>query len=271
MKRRRLAFLVLGAVLAASAAAAQIQRGRFAYPIRWARPESFDGAFLFCRVIFRNNPAGDGGNWSVDYPRADLNLPFRLGELTKTSISREPDGSINHVVVRLTDQELFHCPFIMMTEVGAAYFDQSEAAGLRDYLLKGGFLWADDFWGSYAWDVWANEIAKVLPPGEYPIVSLPLTHTLFHTLYDVTKIPQIPSIGHWLGSGGGTSERGFDSAEPHVRAILDANGRVMVLITHNTDFGDAFEREGDSHQYFLEFAGVGYAFGVDALLYAMTH
>ena len=259
------------AVLVASTAVAQFGRGRGRYPVRWATPESFDGAFLFCRVIFRNNPNGDGGNWAVDYPRADLNLPFRLAELTRTPISREPGGSINHVVVRLTDNELFRCPFIMMTEVGAAYFDNAEAAGLRDYLLKGGFLWVDDFWGHYAWDVWESEIAKVLPRGEYPIVDLPLSHALFHTLYDVRRVPQIPSINYWLGSGGGTSERGVDSAEPHVRAILDRRGRVMVLITHNTDFGDAFEREGDNHQYFLTFAPEGYAFGINALVYAMSH
>ena len=90
-------------------------------------------------------------------------------------------------------------------------------------------------------------------------------------LYDVREIPQIPSINFWCGTGGGTSERGRDSAEPHVRAILDRTGHMMVVMTHNTDFGDAFEREGDSREYFEQFAGAGYAFGVNALLYSMTH
>ena len=72
-------------------------------------------------------------------------------------------------------------------------------------------------------------------------------------------------------TGGGTSERGRDSATPHVRAVSDRDGRVLVVMTHNTDFGDAFEREGDSREYFERFAGAGYAFGVDTLLYAMTH
>ena len=87
----------------------------------------------------------------------------------------------------------------------------------------------------------------------------------------VNKVPQIPSINFWMGSGGGTSERGRDSATPHARAIIDDHGRVMVLMTHNTDFGDSFEREGDSRQYFLQFSVHGYAFGVNVLLYAMTH
>ena len=81
---------------------------------------------------------------------------------------------------------------------------------------------------------------------------MPLNHELFHVLYDVREIPQIPSIGYWLGTGGRTSERGSDSAQPHVRAIVDERGRIMVLMTHNTDFGDAFERETDNHEYFLD-------------------
>ena len=90
-------------------------------------------------------------------------------------------------------------------------------------------------------------------------------------LYQVDEVPQIPSIGSWFALGGGTSERGQDSAVPHARAILDDKGNVMVLITYNTDFGDAFEREGDNKAYFDRFAGVGYAFGINALLYAMSH
>ena len=86
----------------------------------------------------------------------------------------------------------------------------------------------------------------------------------------VTRFPQIPSIGAWGGPGGNTSER-RDSQVPHVRGILDENGRIMVLMTHNTDFGDAFEREGEDHQYFLAFAPDGYAFGVNAIIYSMTH
>jgi Domain of unknown function (DUF4159) len=268
-RRRVIGFLL--AVSIATAASAQF-RGRFRGPsAKMATPEDFDGNFLFCRILFRNAPYGDGGGWGVDYPRADINLTFRLSELTTTTVSRHPREQYNHVVVRLTDPLLYHCPFVMMTEPGGAYFDEEEAAQLRDYVLKGGFLWADDFWGEYAFSVWSNELAKALPPERYPIVDIPLEHTLFHTLYDVRRIPQIPSIGFWGGPGASTSERGRDSAVPHVRGIMDENGRIMVLMTHNTDFGDAFEREGDDHQYFLQFAPEGYAFGVNAIVYSMTH
>ncbi len=267
-RRWRAGVLVAALVLAASGALAQ---RRFGEPTRWAKASDFEGAFMFCRVAFRRNPYGDGGGWDVDYPRSDVNLQFRLAELTTTLITHDPNGDIRHVVVDLTDPLLFKCPFIMMTEIGSVFFDPTEAAALRTYLEKGGFLWADDFWGTRAWNVWANEIAKALPPGQYPPVDIPLTHELFHMLYDVRRIPQIPSIGFWFGTGGGTSERGRDSAEPHARAIFDDHGRIMVLMTHNTDFGDAFEREGQNHEYFLAFAPEGYAFGINALLYSMTH
>jgi len=229
----------------------------------------YDGAFMFCRIMFRQAMDGDGSGWSVDYPKADVNLSFRLSELTTTSVSRDTTGDFNHIVIRLTDPQLFRCPFIMMTEVGAAYFDEEEAKQLREYLMRGGFLWADDFWGERAWEHWATELQKVLPSG-YPIKDLTMEHPLFHVLYDVKDLPQIPSIGYYFGSGGDTSER-FDSRVPHARGIEDANGNLMVLITHNTDFGDAFEREGDNREYFDRFAGPGYAVGIDTVLYAMTH
>jgi Domain of unknown function (DUF4159) len=268
---------MLVAVLAAltSSADAQFQRrggGRFGYGPRVGTNPAYDGAFTFCRIMFRNAANGDGGGWFVDYPRADENLSFRFSELTRTPVSRAIDGTFNHVVIQLTDEQtLSRCPFIMMTEPGGAFLDEAEATALRVYLQKGGFLWADDFWGEYAWAHWENEIRKALPSADFPLLDVPLDHQLFHMLYDVRQIPQIPSIGFWYGTGGATSERGPDSAEAHVRAIMDRTGHILVVMTHNTDFGDAFEREGDSREYFERFAGPGYAFGVDALLYSMTH
>jgi hypothetical protein len=272
--RRIVSAFAIAAVLAtASTALAQRRRGfGWGYaPIRMATPESFDGAFNFCRIMFSQSYDGDGGSWLVDYDRADINLSIRLSELTRTRISRDSSGEPNHVVLRLTDDLLFQCPFIMMTEVGSTYLSPEEAARLREYLLKGGFLWADDFWGSWAWEVWAREIGKALPPSEFPIVDLPLTHPIFHQQFEVKRVIQIPSIGMWMSLGGGTSERGADSAEPHARAIFDKHGRMMVFITHNTDFGDAFEREADDPTYFYTFSVEGYAMGINVLLYALTH
>jgi hypothetical protein len=258
------AALLLCLVLATSVAA-QFRGRRFRLPPN----PPYDGAFQYCRGMYQPHPQGDGGGWTTDYPQADENLPFRFAELTKASVSRNSRGDYNHAIVGLTDEALFRCPIVIMQEVGTLYLDDEDAAGLRTYLVKGGFLWVDDFWGEYAWRIFETEIRKALPAGPFPMIDLPIEHPIFHMLYDVKGVAQIPSINVWLGTGQ-TSER-RDSQTPHARAILDEKGHVLVLITHNTDYSDAFEREGESRNYFETFAGVGYAFGINALLYALSH
>jgi hypothetical protein len=272
--RLRVASLLAVIALLAAVSDTEAQRRRgfgFGQSIRMAAPDAFDEGFHFCRVAFRGNRYGDGGGWSVDYPRADINLSIRLSELTHTRVSFAPGGEPNTLVAELTNESLFQCPFVMMTEVGAAFLTVEEAEALRNYLLKGGFLWADDFWGSYAWEAWANEFAKVLPPAQYPVRELPLDHAIFRSMFVMEKVPQIPSINFWAGSGGGTSERGSDSAVPHARAVIDSRQRIMALFTHNTDIGDSWEREADDPQYFITFGVDGYAFAVNVVLYALTH
>jgi hypothetical protein len=275
--RRPIASVLALAVLVAAATTveAQFRRGfgRGFGNVRLSTPADVDGSFQFCRIIFNGGFGGDnfGGSWNVDWPRADINLSIRLSELTKTTVGKASDGEPNHLLMRLTDEVLYQCPFIMMTEVGSATLNEAEAAQLRNYLLKGGFLWADDFWGQYAWEWWEAQIRRVLPASEYPFVELARDHSLFHSNFQVQKTPQIASINFWASNGGGTSERGFDSAEVHTRAILDAKGNIMVLATHNTDLGDSFEREGDDPEYFRTMSVPGYSFGINVLVYAMTH
>ena len=269
--QNRIAVAVLLVALGAAAVSAQRRgRGRFFETIKSPTPDTFQGSFNFCRIMFSQAPDGDGGGWYVDYPRADVNLSIRLSELTKTRVSTDASGEPDHIVIALTDPALFECPFIMMTEVGAAYISPQEAVKLREYLQKGGFLWADDFWGSYAWEHWVLELNKVLPPNEYKIFELPKDHPLFRQQFQISKVPQIASINFWAGTGG-TSERYQDSAVPHAMGVADKQGRLMVLMTHNTDFGDAFEREGDDPNYFYNFSVDGYAFGINVLLYALSH
>ena len=267
---RAIAAVALALALAAVTTLTVSAQRRRSGAIAIASDRDFDGGFQFCRIAFRQSPDGDGGGWSVDYPQADRNVSVRLSELTRAAV-RLPGGEPQHLVLRLTDDTLFRCPFIMMTEVGAAYFDAAEAARLRAYLLKGGFLWVDDFWGPYAWSIWEREIRKALPAGDYPITDLPFDHPIYRTQFILNRgVPQISSINFWLGSGH-TSERGADSVEPHGRAIRDAEGRVLVFMTHNTDIGDSWEREGEDPNYFRLFSLPGYSLGIDVLLYAMTH
>jgi hypothetical protein len=265
-------FLAAVALLLAVSVEAQFgergRRGGGSRATRIAMAEDFDGRFSFCRIVFRNAFDGDGGGWSVDYPRADENLSIRLSELTKTPVSLDEGRNPNTLLIRWTDPELFGCPFVVMTEPGGAFLDQNEAAALRLYVQKGGFLWADDFWGEYAWRHWSNELRKALPADQYPIFDLPPDHPLLHAQFD-SHVTQIPSIGFFFE--GTTSERGADSAVPHARGIADAHGRLMVLMTHNTDYGDAFEREGDDPAYFYKFGPNGYSFGINVVLYSLTH
>jgi hypothetical protein len=268
---RRVAFVLLIFLSLGLSGEAQRRGGGRGFSLEFATPDDFDGRFQFCRAAFRQNRAGDGANWGVDYPRADINLSIRLSELTKTTVSFAGPQQPNHAVVRLTDEALFKCPFVMMTEVGAAFLDDAEAAALRTYIDKGGFLWADDFWGEYAFQVWSQQLEKALPRAQYPIIDLPPDHPLFRAQFILPGMPQIASISHWWNSGGGTSERGADSAVPHARAITDAHGRILVLMTHNTDIGDSWEEEASNPQYFYEMSSKGYAFGINVLVYAMSH
>ena len=271
MRVKKLVAVGLVLVLAGTALLEAQRRGRRGGMYGLKRPEhiTWTSDFTFCRLMYREAYDGDGGNWGVDYPRADMNLPIRLSELTRAVVNFDSSHEPNHVVIQAIEPELFKCPFVMITEVGATFFDDQEAKALRQYLEKGGFMWADDFWGEYAWQHWERELRKVLPASEYPIIDVPMNHSIFHSLFDAKRFPQIPSIGFVYS--GTTSERGQDSAVPHARAVVDQKGRIMVFISHNTDFGDSYEREADDPTYFYNFSVEGYSIGINILLYAMTH
>jgi phosphoribosylformylglycinamidine (FGAM) synthase-like amidotransferase family enzyme len=111
----------------------------------------------------------------------------------------------------------------------------------------------------------------VLPSNEYDIQDHPPEHPFWRAMFQIERLPQIPAINHWYSSDGETSERGPDSAETHIRGISDKRGRLMVLMTHNTDISDAWEREGEDPRYFYLFSPNGYAVGINVVMYAMTH
>src|SRR5215510_1199263 len=189
------------------------REGSFA--ARWAPAQMPDSSFVICRVAYRSvRMEYSGIGWQTDYPYAEINLTTRLSELTKTRVSRDDTGTPNFYVVRLTDEALFNCPFLVASDVGTVGFSETEVANLRSYLLKGGFLWVDDFWGTPAWLQWQSQIARVLPTADFPINDIALDDPMLRTLFDVKAIPQITNIQFWRRSGGqSTSERGDDS--PH--------------------------------------------------------
>jgi hypothetical protein len=275
MSRRTTVAVALFVAILGAAGAAQAQRyfreGSFA--ARWAPAQMPDASFVICRLAYRSvRMEYSGIGWQTDYPYAEFNLTTRLSELTKTRVSRDENQQPNFYVVRLTDDALFNCPITVASDAGTIGIRDNEAERQRTYLLKGGFLWADDFWGPAAWDQWESEIAKVLSPAEYPIEDVELDDPMLHSLFEVKKIPQITNIQFWRRSGGqATSERGADSEVVHCRVIRDKQHRVMVLMTHNTDVADSWEREGEDPAFFYQFSPAGYALGIDVLIHALTH
>ncbi len=274
--RPSLAALLLAALLlpVAAAAVAQVPPdwggwGRRAPPPREGLPDRRDG-FVFCRLLYSSVRREAGGQgWSTDYPGSDHNFMMRLSQFTATRISRWRDGEPGYAVVRATDPDLFQCPFLFVSDAGTAGFSDDEAARLREFLLKGGFLWADDFWGDRAWAQWSEQIRRILPGSQ--VIDLWPAHPIFSAYYEVEEVPQIPSIQFWRRSGGRTSERGSESATPYIRGILDEEGRLVMLMTYNTDIADGWEREGEDPRFLDAFSPAAYAVGINAALWAMTH
>jgi hypothetical protein len=280
---RRLLSAVIASLAAGAVAvyAQQIWSGGYGYtPPRFPSPTSFTGSFNFCRALFDSNRREKSG-WSTDYPGADLNFSTRLAELTKTDVKmgrgQGEDDLPDAVVVRLTDDALFQCPFILMEDAGTARFNDREVVRLREYLLKGGFLFVSDYHGTVSKAQFDEQISRVLDPHSFPIVDLtPPDHTIWKTLFAVQTLPQMASIQTWRrtqrGYGNGTIERwNDDRSGPDARGIADRHGRLMVVMIHNSDIPDGWEREGEDPEYFFRFSPDAYAVGIDIVLYALTH
>jgi hypothetical protein len=228
--------------------------------------------FTFVRIKYSVSGVHGYGHtrfrWAIDFPDSDLNFSFRLQQVTSLKVN--PDGK----VIEITDKELFDYPFIYIVEPGRLTFTDEEVPILREYLLNGGFLMFDDFWGDREWAGFYAEIKKVFPTREP--VDLPLSHPIFHCVFDLKEKPQVPGIDWGIRSEftGITWEQnhGPGCEEPHYRAILDDKDRIMVMICHNTDLGDGWEREGESEYYFREFSEKrAYPLGINIVFYAMTH
>jgi hypothetical protein len=239
-------------------------------------------AFTFCRVNYSGGGGrgwGRGGGWRTDYPESDLNFSLRLSQLTAIEVERRPDGGFEHAVVRLDDPQVFAYPFLYMLEVGGLALSQPERDGLSAYLRRGGFLMVDDFWGDDEWDNWEYEIGQVLPPDQYPMVDIPADHELFSIVFELEGLPQVPAAGHfdqWKRSGrtyeGSAAQYARYGTQARCKGIFDAEGRLMVVVLHNTDLGDGWEREGENYGYFSEFSAKrAYPMGINIVVYAMTH
>lgn len=221
--------------------------------------------FTFVRVKYGGY--GRGSGWATDYPDADLNFPWRLQQLTSLKVAPQPK------VIELTDDALFDYPWIYMIEPGGLRFTEEEVVALRRYLLNGGFLMVDDFWGDEEWDNFYGEIKRVFPDREP--VELPIEHGIFRCVYPLKEKVQVPSIhAARRGDENQSNERPWDPStrEVHYKALFDDKGRMMSIICHNTDLGDGWEREGEDEWYFRTFSEPrSYPMGINIVFWAMTH
>ena len=280
---RRLALLATTAgVVLATAAVAQFRGGeRFRVPSgegpidrgnvpTWPLDKELPhDVFTFARIRYRSAPFERRSlAWYTDYPDADLNLSYRLQQFTSIKVNPEPK------LLRPTDPELFDYPWVFMSGVGNIVLDEEEAGALRRYLLNGGFLMVDDFWGENEWDRFHRAIKLVFPDREPE--DVPRTHPIFHCLFEIPndRPLQTPNIRAAMASRqtGITWEGGDDGREVHFRAIYDEKGRMMVMICHNTDNGDGWEEEGTDAWFFHEFSeNKNYPLAFNIIYYAMTH
>lgn len=221
--------------------------------------------FYFTRGIFSDDfGLGDelGGSWSIDYPKADRHFLLALDRLS--IINASPDEN----AVKLTDPKLRSLPFIYALEVGAMQLEQSEVEALREYLLAGGFLFIDDFWGSWAWQNLVEQMALVFPDRE--IVDIPPTHSIFNLVYDIEEIRQVPNFRNGIAFERTGISHEDDGTHAHVRGIFDDNDQLMVLINWNTDLGDAWEW-ADHPEYPAYFSTYAFKLAVNVVIYTMTH
>ena len=206
-----------------------------------------------------------GGTWATDFPDADLGLCQQVQQLT--SLKAKP------IILELTDKRLSGYPFIYICEPGKLNFTDDEVIALRQYLLGGGFLMVDDFWGNQEYDNLHAQMKRVFPDREP--WELPLGHKIFHCVFDLKEKPQVPSINAalWGRDKGITWEPRADSdtSKVHYQAIMDDAGRVIVLMCHNTDLSDGWERTAESPWYFEEFSlKKSFPMGINIVFYALT-
>lgn len=248
-------------------------RGQFLdFPTWEVSKELPNDVFTFARLRYDSEHGGRSyyrrfSKWATDYPDADLNFSYRLQQLTSLQVN--PLG----VIVDIEPDQLRHYPFIYMIEPGDISITDPEAQTLREYMLNGGFVMVDDFWGIEEWATFYRAFKQIWPDREFE--EIPIEHEIFHIVFPLKVKPQIPSVGHALAgrSQGITFEWDKPGSEHvHYRGVFDDKRRLMMLICWNTDLGDGWEEEGTDPWYFQEFSEkYAYPLGINVIFYALTH
>ena len=229
-----------------------------------------EDVFTFARLRFGGDQGfgfRGGGIWDDDSPAADYGITYRLFQVT--SLNVRPGLSY----IDITAKDLANYPFVYVAARGRLVLTDDEVSALRNYLLTGGFLMVDDFWGDDQWQRVYEQFKRVFPDREP--VELTLDDPIFHIMFDFKKEPQSPSVMSFLNTRQ-TYDQGIDYGskghEPHYYGIYDDKKRMMVLICHNNHFGDGWEHETEDESYFDTISEpMAYPMFINILVYAMTH
>jgi len=226
------------------------------------------GEYTFVRTIYQSPMRGrrgaygyyGGGTWTTDYPEADNNFIVGLREWAGTNLKIAPRPE----ALEILDDRIFDYPIIYVVEPGFMELSTEQAARLREYIMRGGFIFLDDFWGEFEWRNVQEQFQKIVP--EYEIKDLPLTHPIFHSYLDVEEVVQVPNV--YNAQRGVTSEKG--GIVPHYMGVENKNGRLVAFIARNCDLGDAWEWINDP-VYPWKYGLPAYKVGINVVIYAMSH
>lgn len=221
----------------------------------------YDGRFVFARIKYRgysHYSGREGPGWSHDYPRAESHLMRIMQEITTMRPFIESPLAVGGNILALDDPELFKYPVAYLSEPGGWFPTDQEVLGLRNYLLKGGFIIIDDFDGAAMSQDWMNfqqQMQRVLPTGR--IVQLDETHPIFDSFFKID-----------LGALESTYR-----GRPSYFAIFkdnDPKKRIMAIINFNNDVGEYWQWSGTGFSP-VPITNEAYKLGVNYLIYALTH
>jgi len=261
---RRVAAVAIA--LACAGGAATLAQEEFGFLGRYEdakaiiQPKEDTNQFVFVRLIYNGLNVGYIKNWYTDYPASDRFLIMGLKRWTNIDIADRERA------IAITDPDLFKYPFLYTSEPGQMMLTKEDASILREYLDRGGFWMLDDFWGTFEWANMEAQMKKVYPEAE--IKNIPRDHPIFHSFFDITKVIQVPSLAYVQNPGRITYEQ--DGWVAECKGIWDAKGRLVVVINHNTDLGDAYEH-ADVPEYANVFGGYAYRMAVNTIIYALTN
>jgi hypothetical protein len=197
--------------------------------------------------------------WAIDAPAAEQNLSRRLSRITSIQV-HDP------IVLTLDDPRIWEYPWLYFVEPGNLELQPGDVETLREFLARGGTITFDDFHGPLEWDHFVAQVGQIVPGRE--IVELDTDHPIFHCFYSVDKYPQIPGLGAFFS--GRTWEKG--GFVPRLRAVLDDDGRPMMLINWNTDMGDGWEwSNAEEYPGYIQYTGQSYRMMINEIIYALTH